>query len=233
MQETPAPAPVAPPRDESALAVARNRRRERTRTGLAAVVALLGILYALVLVVGKGGEDAASTAAAARIELLAAETSGTSPATGTPAPPPSSVLVTTLSGDSPGLYGARRVSRCNLDQVVGAGQGRLTEVVLLRDIRVTAVRGGLAPVQAVLQQGTDVLVDEFGVPRVRCAGVIPLTPARPVTAAPSYVGASWPGFDPGTLTVVVAATERVDGFLLTNLDAPGGAPIVRKPGERP
>lgn len=230
MPDAQAPTPVAPPRDENALAFARNRRRERTRTGLAAIASLLGILYALAFAVGRSGDDRdAAGAASARIELLPAADTGGAPlgAGATPVSVAGAINITTIEGSAPNLYGGSRTPRCGLPS-----EARLTEVILQRDTRVTAFRGGVAPVQAVLQAGSAILVDDYGVPRVRCGGVIPLGPARPVTSSPTYTGAAWAGFDPAALTVVVAA-GRVDTFTLVNLDGPGTEPIRRRSGERP
>ncbi|PZT71125.1 hypothetical protein DN402_02310 [Streptomyces sp. SW4] len=70
--------------------------------------------------------------------------------------------------------------------------------MLRADTRVTGhgLRGG-RPVggQAVLQAGTAVLVDDRGVPRVRCAGGNPLTRRRRSGRTPPRAGG--PGPDTG------------------------------------
>jgi hypothetical protein len=212
------------------MAWARNRRRERTRTGLAAIFGLLGILYALVFTVGRSG-NGETAFASGRIELLrAADGGGAAPGAGaTRMSFAGSLSITSVAGSTPNLFGGSRASRCNAGQLPGA---LLTEVVLLRDTRVTGVRSGLAPFQAVLERGSAVLVDESGVPRLRCAGLIPLRPPLPASSTPDFVGVAWPGFNPAALTVVVAVT-RVDAFSLVNLDGSGLEPIRRAPGERP
>lgn len=212
------------------MAWARNRRRERTRTGLAAIFGLLGILYALVFAVGRTGNNE-TAAASGRIELLRATDGGGAPppAGATAVSVTGSLAITTVAGSTPNLFGGSRTARCGAGQLPGA---LLTEVVLLRDIRVTGVRSGLSPFQAVLERGSAVLVDESGVPRLRCAGLMPLRPPKPVSSTPDFVGAAWPGFDPAALTAIVAVA-RVDAFTLVNLDGSGPEPIRRVPGERP
>ncbi len=97
--------------------------------------------------------------------------------------------------------------------------GSLTSVVLLRDTRVNNhgfSRGRATPRQAVLQRGTAVLVDEFGVPRARCYCGNPLTP--PVAlAAPVEIGPRWTGYEP-TAVIVVIATVEVPTFVLVDID---------------
>jgi hypothetical protein len=67
----------------------------------------------------------------------------------------------------------------------------------------------------VLQAGTAVLVDDFGVPRARCACGNPLV--EPVAiAAPSFVGNAWESFDPVAVRVV-QPTVAVDEFVLIDL----------------
>lgn len=90
----------------------------------------------------------------------------------------------------------------------------LTPAVLGGDMQVTNHRfldGHLAAVQSVLQEGTAVLVDTDGTPRVRCACGNPLTPMVESDSADAdhypdeadssadpagYVGDAWDGFDP-------------------------------------
>jgi hypothetical protein len=148
-----------------------------------------------------------------------------------------------VSGAEVGLYGGTRdLSQCDADQMIdflaenaekaaawAAVQGisveavsgyisQLTPVVLTGDTRVTnhGFRGGEAtPRQSVLQAGTAVLVDIFGVPRARCACGNPLV--EPVAiAAPSFVGDAWENFDPLAVRVI-QATVPVDDFVLIDL----------------
>ncbi len=101
--------------------------------------------------------------------------------------------------------------------------GELTQVVLTVDTRVTNYgyeNGKATPRQAVLQRGTAVLVDAYGVPRAKCACGNPLT--RPVEqVSPAYVGPPWTGWDPAVVVVVQPAVIEVDVFILVNLDGDG------------
>ncbi|MBI2169491.1 MAG: protein kinase [Actinobacteria bacterium] len=163
--------------------------------------------------------------------------------------------VTTISGAAPGLYGGtKQLSVCDAEQLVTfledhadkaaawastvgieVGEIRsyvedLTDVILQRDVRVTnhGFSGGKAtPRQSVLQAGTAVLVDAFGVPRVRCYCGNPLTPAKPAAPEPELVGEPWPGYAPGDV-IVIAATDRVEEFVIRDL-VDGGL-ISRPPG---
>lgn len=97
---------------------------------------------------------------------------------------------------------------------------RLTPVVLTTDTLVTnhGFAGGRAtPRQAVLQAGTAVLVDEEGVPRVRCACGNPLAePAAGDLAAASTTGERWDGYDVAAVATVRPA-EPVDALTLVDL----------------
>lgn len=81
----------------------------------------------------------------------------------------------------------------------------LTPRVLTEDLRVTNYQftgGNATAVQAVLQNGTAVLIDAQGVSRVRCACGNPLTPMIRLSAQPIYQGRPWPGFQPLRVTIV-------------------------------
>ncbi|MDJ0925591.1 MAG: protein kinase [Acidimicrobiia bacterium] len=153
-------------------------------------------------------------------------------------------VVSTISGAAPGLYGGTEIlDVCDRDALVRfmednidkaaawAGvQGidpddipnfieGLTDVVLQVDTRVTnhGFRDGVAnPINSVLQAGTAVLVDAFGVPRVRCFCGNPLLPAIELSAGVTVRGTPWPDFDLGN-TVVVQAIEEVLGFDLADI----------------
>jgi hypothetical protein len=98
----------------------------------------------------------------------------------------------------------------------------LTPVVLRFDTAVTNhgfADGRAVPFQSVLQAGTAVLVDDAGVPQVRCICGNPLEPpaARP---APDYDGDPWPGSSPGEALVVARSAAPVPEFVLVD-DATG------------
>lgn len=107
----------------------------------------------------------------------------------------------------------------------------LTPVMLTRDTRVTnhGYRDGRpTPRQAVLQKGQYVLVDLYGVPRVRCECGNPLTPPQPVPTTPTYTGPRWPDFDPTVIVVIVPAPAVIETIILVDI-ATGGW-FERPPG---
>ncbi|NUL14841.1 DUF6777 domain-containing protein, partial [Streptomyces lunaelactis] len=161
--------------------------------------------------------------------------------------------VASRRGGEPGLFGGtRKVSQCDSRRMVDflaqnptkgqawAGtQGitsadipryvvTLTPVLLVTDTRVTnhSFREARAvPYQAVLQTGTAVLVDRYGVPRVRCACGNPLIQMTPVKKKPAYTGQRWPTFQPVTLVVVVPAAQPLQALVLRDVNT--GRGIVR------
>lgn len=107
----------------------------------------------------------------------------------------------------------------------------LTPMMLTRDIRVTnhGYRNGKpTPRQSVLQAGQLVLVDRYGVPRVRCECGNPLIPPKPVKTKPRYTGPQWPGFDPTTIIVIQQTTVIIDIFVV--VDVQTGLPFDRPAG---
>lgn len=162
--------------------------------------------------------------------------------TGEETPPAGAVQ--SQSGATPGLYGGTRNDRtCNKQQLVlflkenqAKGQAwasvlgitydqiesyvaKLTGVTLIHDTRVTnhGYRNGQATViQSVLQSGTAVLVDEYGVPRVRCSCGNPLTPPTAVKT-PVYTGPPWQWWNPGGITVINQSTTIIDIFVLVDI----------------
>jgi len=164
--------------------------------------------------------------------------------------------VTSYRGSTPGLYGGTRsVTHCDSRQLVtflqqNPDKGRawaqvegitpadipayvatLTPVVLRADTRVTNhgfSNGRATTYPTVLQAGTAVLVDKFGVPRVRCYCGNPLTEPVPVTGTPTYRGPSWPSFNPTTIVVVIAPPQPVTEIII--VDIVTGAPFARPVG---
>lgn len=153
-------------------------------------------------------------------------------------------VVATVSGAAPGLYGGTEIlETCDKEALIGfmldnldkaaAWAGvqdidvddipdfvrSLTDVILQIDTRVTnhGFRDGVAnPINSVLQAGTAVLVDIFGVPRVRCFCGNPLQQAIELAAEVTVQGTVWPGFDLGN-SVVVQAIEEVLSFDLEDI----------------
>jgi hypothetical protein len=146
------------------------------------------------------------------------------------------------SGDTPGLYGGtRNRSSCDVEKQIGflrdapdrnrafasvegiqpssvpAYLRSLTPLQLRYDTRVTnhGFRDGRAePYQAVLQTGTAVLVDDRGVPRVRCACGNPLTPPVEQDSTPEETGDSWPSYRRQDVVVVQPAKTDIDVFVV-------------------
>ncbi|WP_406345634.1 DUF6777 domain-containing protein [Streptomyces sp. NBC_00648] len=160
---------------------------------------------------------------------------------------PASANVTRgVDGSAPGLYGGtRNKASCDVEKQIGAlgadpaknkafasvlGIGpdtvptylrALTPVQLRVDTRVTnhGYRDGSASsYQAVLQAGTAVLVDDRGVPRVRCACGNPLMPPVAQQGTPKPTGDAWPAYRPSNVAVVAPATHVVDTFVMFDPD---------------
>jgi len=172
---------------------------------------------------------------------------------------PGQVPLPQVSGATPGLYGGTRNEQvCDKELMItyleshgemGAAwagvQGiavadlrayisTLTPMILTRDTRVMnhGFKNGQAYAHpSVLQAGSAVLVDDYGVPRAKCSCGNPLTPPEPLTQTPIYVGPQWPTFTPTTIIVVVPTTIVVGGF--TIIDVGTGELIVRPVGANP
>jgi hypothetical protein len=188
------------------------------------------------------------------VEPTTPTTTTTAPnATVSPAQVASSGL-TTQDGSTPGLYGGtRNVASCNVEQLVSFLTSTpdkaqawasvigiqttdipvyirgLTPVLLRADTAVTnhGFENGVAtPIPSVLQAGTAVLVDQYGVPRVRCYCGNPLLPPQNVT--PAYTGPSWPGFDQNGIVTVVPAPGPI--VVIQLVDFGTGTPFDRPVG---
>ncbi|MGH9165797.1 MAG: DUF6777 domain-containing protein [Acidimicrobiales bacterium] len=173
-------------------------------------------------------------------------------------PPPGggAVAITPRSGGTPGLYGGTRdQSSCDqqkmvdflaanpdkarafaeaqtisLDEVGSFVKG-LTSALLRNDTRVTnhGFRAGRPTAhQSVLQAGTAVMVDQRGVPRVRCACGNPLLAPQAASSTPSYQGTPWTGFSPTNVTVVSPSTTVIN--IITLIDVVTGGPFGRPAG---
>lgn len=147
-----------------------------------------------------------------------------------------------VSGSAPGLYGGtRETASCHVEQqirLLSAEPAKnaafasalgirpsavpvylrsLTPVQLRMDTRVTnhGYRDGKATAyQAVLQAGTAVMIDDRGVPRVRCACGNPLGPPVPLKAGPKRHGQPWSSYQPAKVVVIEPATTVVDKFVI-------------------
>ncbi len=163
----------------------------------------------------------------------------------------------TISGSVPGLYGgSNQAGVCDTAQLVdfldghpdeaGAWAGvegvrpdgiadyvaTLTPVLLTADTWVTnhGFTGGRAtPRQSVLQRGTAVLVDQLGVPRVKCSCGNPLLAPMPSggLTVDDATGRRWPGYSPGSVTRVEPSPRPVGTFTVTDVQT--GDPIQVEP----
>ncbi len=196
-----------------------------------------------------GADPFTASVAAAYIPAPAVTTTSAAPATTVPG------VITATQGSLPGLYGGtRNSSSCDGEKMIAFLQANpdkakawagvvaidvasipsyvrgLTPVVLTRDTRVTNhgyANGRATPRQSVLQAGTAVLVDQYGIPRAKCGCGNPLAPPVPTAVTPRYVGVAWPGFASTNVTVIVQ-NITVDNFVLVDLDT--GARFRRPAG---
>ncbi|MEU6892670.1 DUF6777 domain-containing protein [Streptomyces sp. NPDC046557] len=148
-----------------------------------------------------------------------------------------------VSGAAPGLYGGTKdVASCDVEKQIKALSAQpaknaafasalavepasvpgylrsLTPLQLGVDTRVTnhGYRDG-KPIayQAVLQAGTAVLVDDRGVPRVRCACGNPLAPPVALKGGePKRTGQPWPSYRPSRVVVIAPSVTVVNKFVI-------------------
>ncbi|MFD5878869.1 DUF6777 domain-containing protein [Streptomyces yangpuensis] len=162
-----------------------------------------------------------------------------------PLPNPTGQGIRTVNAATPGLYGGtQRLGSCDVEQQVqhltdDSGKARafaeasgievaripdflrgLTPVVLRADTRVTnhGFRGGRADgYQSVLQAGTAVLVDDHGMPRVRCGCGNPLGSPRAAKGSPVHKGDPWNGYQPNQVVVIEPTTHVINNLVIVNV----------------
>ncbi|WP_405977496.1 DUF6777 domain-containing protein [Streptomyces sp. NBC_00158] len=162
-----------------------------------------------------------------------------------PLPNASGRGIRTVGAATPGLYGGtNRLGSCDVErqvafltsdaakarsfaQAAGIEQEKvpdflraLTPVVLRADTRVTnhGFRDGRAEgYQAVLQAGTAVLVDDHGMPRVRCGCGNPLAAPRSAKGSPVLKGDQWNGYQPTQVIVVEPTIQVIKRLVIVNL----------------
>jgi hypothetical protein len=153
--------------------------------------------------------------------------------------------VESVSGSAPGLYGGTGDQEVcdpkalvgflkkNPDKaaafaaVLGIAPGeieryvtKLTPVLLREDTRVTNhgyQDGHATTLQSVLQAGTAVMVDDRGIPRVRCACGNPLTEPTAVTSSPEYRGERWQDFDDRRLVAISESPRPISRFKVVDV----------------
>lgn len=137
-------------------------------------------------------------------------------------------LLAALKNDPARAQAWARTVGISADEIEGL-LGRLTAVQLTRDTRITnhGFRGArVTDREVVLQAGTAVLVDDHGVPRVKCSCGNPLTASS--TRNEGYAGKAWEGFapeavvkiEPGPVTDSLTVTDPSTG---ANFDRPVGS----------
>ncbi|HKS46900.1 MAG TPA: DUF6777 domain-containing protein [Amycolatopsis sp.] len=169
-------------------------------------------------------------------------------------PPPNSGG--TFAGNTEGLYGGTmNNSSCDAQKLTGYLQSHpdkgaawagvlgimpaqipgyvagLTPMILRSDTAVTNhgyVDGHATTVHSVLQAGTAVLVDDRGVPRVKCYCGNPLTPPS-ASAKRTYSGPAWPGFSPTDVTTIQPSNVVINVFVVVNIA--NNQVILRRQGD--
>ena len=153
--------------------------------------------------------------------------------------------------------GTRKVASCNVEKqigylsaapaknsafasVLGISPGQvpgylrsLTPLRLSYDTRVTNhgyKDGGPTTYQSVLQAGTAVLVDDRGVPRVRCACGNPLQEPKKVQGDARLTGPTWSGFQTTKVVQVQPSVTVINVFVV--FDPNQGDWFVRKSGDQ-
>ncbi len=162
---------------------------------------------------------------------------------GTPPAQPSRYQ--SVSGATAGLYaGVRNVPSCDIEKqidLLGRGAGKqaafaetlgvgeaelpdylrgLTSVLLRADTRLTGhgfADGAASAYQAVLQSGSAVLVDDRGVPRVRCTSGNPLTAPEELSGDARYGGTGWRGYRPSRTVVVTPAKRALSHLVIVDV----------------
>ncbi|MEV4922841.1 DUF6777 domain-containing protein [Streptomyces roseoverticillatus] len=206
---------------------------------LAGVLVAAAALVIFFLRPESGGEVFLQAASAHGNDPFTASTAkdtGTKETTAAPATP-SEGGTRTYQGSTPGLYGGtQNAASCDVERQIryldddqaksrafasaaGIQQGEiprylrsLTPLQLRSDTRVTnhGYKDGAATTfQSVLQAGTAVLVDNRGMPRVRCACGNPLGPPVAAQGTPKTKGEGWSAYKSSNVVAVTQATTVV------------------------
>jgi hypothetical protein len=152
--------------------------------------------------------------------------------------------LTDVRGDEVGLYGGTlEIGACDRDQLadylethpnkaeawaevrdvsvadIRGYLSRLTPLVLRTDTLVTNhgyVDGRADAFPSILQAGTAVLVDDYGVPAVRCYCGNPLTAAPELGPGTTYTGTEWKGWKPERTVRVRPSDSVIDNFTVVD-----------------
>ncbi len=152
--------------------------------------------------------------------------------------------LTDVTGDEVGLYGGTlEIGACDRDLLadyleshpnkaeawaqvrdvpvaeIRAFLSRLTPLVLRTDTLVTNhgyVDGRADAFPSVLQAGTAVLVDDYGVPAVRCFCGNPLTAAPDLGPGTTYTGSEWKGWKPQRTVRIRPSDGVIDNFTVVD-----------------
>jgi hypothetical protein len=152
--------------------------------------------------------------------------------------------LTDVKGNEVGLYGGTlELGSCDRDQLaayleehptkaeawaavrgvpvsdIRAHLSRLTPLILRTDTLVTNhgyVDGVADAFPSVLQAGTAVLVDDYGVPAVRCYCGNPLTAAPDLGPGTTFEGKEWKGWKPERTVRIKPATDVIDNFTVVD-----------------
>lgn len=162
----------------------------------------------------------------------------------TPVAADSPTGMTEVRGDEVGLYGGTvEIGSCDRGQLadyleshpnkaaawaevrgvavsdIRAHITRLTPLVLRTDTLVTNhgyADGAADAFASVLQAGTAVLVDDYGVPAVRCYCGNPLTAAPDLAPGTAYEGEAWPDWKPERVVRVRPSDVLIDNFTVVD-----------------
>lgn len=102
---------------------------------------------------------------------------------------------------------------------IAAFVNRQTQLILRSDTRVTNhgwENGTLTTFQSVLQNGTAVLVNDYGMPTVKCYCGNPLSAPANSTRV-SYHGTTWTGWNPQSITVIEQNVTVINDFTVVNV----------------
>ena len=113
---------------------------------------------------------------------------------------------------------------------IAAFVNKQTQLILRSDTRVTNhgwENGSLTTFQSVLQNGTAVLVNDYGMPTVKCYCGNPLSAPSNSTRV-SYHGTTWTGWNPQSITIIEQNVTVINDFTVVNVYT--GEPFGRPAG---